>query len=316
MDPARFDSLSRSAANRREVLARLGTGGLAAGLLAALGFRRPVTAQVACSVDIRAYVRLGPSAGIPLVPGATQAGSVEGSLEMTIAGDGLLENAVFILADGTSMPAVGQAIGHQLAVRVALDELRTLVFQGVSQQPLRVCQGPVDGSLIGPTEGDLGDWRGIFSGSGTADTGSTTGSEATSSVLESTAVPLVPTLEPTVAPTPTSACIPFTKEQVCGPLKCGNVDDGCGGTLDCGDPCTAIGATCVLNSCCTPFTEEEYCLGRCGPIAGICGDTLYCGSCAEGSTCVAEHCCGSPGTACMVGGDCCSGSCSMLNGCN
>ena len=143
MDPVRFDSLTRSAANRREVVTKLGLSGMAAALAAGFGVRRASAATVACSLDLRAYVRLGPSAGVPLTAAATQAGSIDGTLQLAITDDGTLEGTAFILADGTSLPVVGQAIGHQLAVRVALDELRTLVLQGVAQQSLLTCQGPL-----------------------------------------------------------------------------------------------------------------------------------------------------------------------------
>lgn len=317
MEPARFDSLTRSAANRRDLLTRLGAGGLAAGLLAAFGFRRPLEAQGACSLDLRAFVRLGPSAGVPLVPTATQAGSIEGSLELTIVGDGSIENAVFVLGDGTSLPVTGQAIGYQLAVRVALDEQRTLVLQGVAEQPLSSCQGAIDGSLIGPTEGDLGDFHAALAG---GDVGNSPGAASTEASSAGAAPAPVTAPEtslptPTPVPIPPSGCEPLGPADVCTLGSCGPYDDGCGGFVNC--PTCLPTELCTDGKCCTPQSAFEFCSpGQCGVWTEPCGTGVECGDCPIGFSCVSLNCCGNPGQGCSVGSDCCSGSCSMLNGCN
>lgn len=316
MEPARFDSLTRSAANRRDLLTRLGLGGLAAALAANLGVRRASAQTVSCSLDLRASVRLGPSAGIPLMPSATQAGSVAGTLQLGIAGDGSLETAEFLLTDGTSLPVTGQAIGHQLAVRVALDDLRSLVLQGVAQQPLRICEGSIDGSLIGPTDGDLGDFHAMaISGGGESASSGIAAPAATSATTDSVATS-TPTTIANPTPSPTAECLPLGNLELCGDRNCGPRDDGCGGIVDCGG--CLPGEKCgSFQVCCTPLTAAEYCTPeQCGLWAEPCGDLVDCGGCDAGYECPAGACCGATGTGCFVGSECCSGSCSMLNGCN
>lgn len=321
MDPARFDSLTRSAANRREVVSKFGVGGLAAALAAGLGVRRASAQTVACSLDLRASVRLGPSAGTPLIPAATQMGSIEGTLQLAIAGDGSLESAAFVLADGTSLPVAGQAIGHRLSVRIAMDADRTLVLQGVAQDPLRTCQGQIDGSLIVPAEGDLGDFHAELTGAVTGIPTEAAINSATTTLEGPTAPALAPTSAPDVpspTPSPTAVCLPFGPAEVCVFGICGQHNDGCGGVIDCGNAACAADAVCVRGSCCVGSSAATVCGDdrMCGFWINECDLDVDCGGCEGGFTCVDRYCCGAPGIGCLVGGDCCSGSCSMLNGCN
>ena len=59
--------------------------------------------------------------------------------------------------------------------------------------------------------------------------------------------------------------------------NCGTIaDDGCGGTLNCGN--CAANQTCTNNVCvnnCVP----QGCNGRCGAVSDGCGGTLDCGAC-------------------------------------
>lgn len=324
MDAGQFDSLTRSAANRRQLLARLSAGGVGAALWAVLGPRRITAAQVTCSLELRATVRLGPSAGIPLVANATEAGALSGTLEMTISDDGALSDAAFLLVDGTSLPVVGQAVGHQLAARVALSDGTELVVQGVGEQPLQDCSGRVDGSLVGPGEGDLGDWHAIGAGRAASDVGAAGPSLV--SVTSAAAAPTVTTPEPTpislvptTGPTPTAVCLPLGPSEVCDPGSCGSRDDGCGGTVECG-LCVSP-SLCFNGACCNPGYWETICNGnvRCGYWDDGCGSTVDCGSswCPSGFECSGNsgYCCGVAGQGCSVGSECCSGSCSPLNGC-
>lgn len=85
-----------------------------------------------------------------------------------------------------------------------------------------------------------------------------------------------------------STCTPRTCAQL--GFVCGQVGDGCGGTLNCGT--CPIGSTCggggVPGVCyantCTPLT----CAGQgfnCGQVSDGCGGALNCGTCPTGTTC-------------------------------
>ena len=81
---------------------------------------------------------------------------------------------------------------------------------------------------------------------------------------------------------------------------CGKVGDGCGGTVDCGDTCSAFKAGWVCDtskglcvggpSCarvaCTVAGGGQYC----GDIGDGCGGTLQCGDCPGSGTCASNVC--------------------------
>ena len=86
---------------------------------------------------------------------------------------------------------------------------------------------------------------------------------------------------------------------------CGKVGDGCGGTVDCGDTCSAFragwvcdtsqglcagGPSCVRTAC-TVAGGGQYC----GDIGDGCGGTLHCGDCPGSGTCSNNVC---PGLGC------------------
>lgn len=82
-------------------------------------------------------------------------------------------------------------------------------------------------------------------------------------------------------------CTPLT---TCAPGVCGLAGDGCGGTVDCGDPCEGD-QVCYASSCCTP---KVACTSNdCGIVSDDCGGTLDCsGSGCEAGQCQADgHCC-------------------------
>jgi len=115
------------------------------------------------------------------------------------------------------------------------------------------------------------------------------------------------------------ACVPVT----CGADQCGTIDDGCGGTVDCGIDCSALGTNgacdTATNTCeCTPTTCGS---DACGSFDDGCGGTLDCGTdcsalgtngtcdtatntcaCAP-STCGADQC-GAPDDGCGTALDC------------
>lgn len=96
-------------------------------------------------------------------------------------------------------------------------------------------------------------------------------------------------------------CAPTT----CAALNknCGQVADGCGGTLDCGgcDAGESCGASGQPNVCgpgtCTPRTCADV-GANCGDLEDGCGGTLNCGSCSEPQSC------GGGGSPNVCGGAC------------
>ena len=78
------------------------------------------------------------------------------------------------------------------------------------------------------------------------------------------------------------------QEDIRAADSCGKMSDGCGGELDCGTACPAMGDAAVVcstkNKCCIPKSCGQ---GNCGDLADGCGTTLHCGGCdtAKGETC-------------------------------
>ena len=159
MDADRFDSLSRRMAaptTRRATLgamvaSALGLGAVAPTVQAAQG-------QV-CTMAFVTTVRVGPSVSQPLTPDGNQPGQLQGELRFSLSQTGNLENAALQLANGTNLPVVGQATGHALQLRIALDENLAVVAQGVGAEEIAACKGAVDGTTAGPQTGDLGEWH-------------------------------------------------------------------------------------------------------------------------------------------------------------
>jgi len=104
----------------------------------------------------------------------------------------------------------------------------------------------------------------------------------------------------------TSSCVggPDCKKLVCdgnpNARYCGKVGDACGGTVDCGDTCSAFkagwvcdtsqglctgGPSCVRTAC-TAAGGGQYC----GDIGDGCGGTLHCGDCPGSGTCTSNIC--------------------------
>jgi hypothetical protein len=162
MDADRFDALSKRVATPTTRRATLG-----AMIASALGLAgvppAPTSAQAdqgqICSMAFMATVRMGPSTSQPLVSGATQPGQLQGDLSFALAKSGNLENAGLKLADGTTLPVVGQATGHALQLRITLNGRVALVAMGVGEGEITACEGAVDGTTVGPQMGDLGEWQ-------------------------------------------------------------------------------------------------------------------------------------------------------------
>lgn len=168
MDAEQFDSLTRQFGTSTSRRVALGAG-VAGGVLRALGFgpvaaeEQPTQEQAAqastCTLAFAANVRLGPSLKQALTETGTTPGELRGQLRFALDAKGTLQNASLRLADGTSLPVIGEATGHALQVRITLAERVALVAVGVGEQPIADCRGAIDGVVTGPQVGDLGDWH-------------------------------------------------------------------------------------------------------------------------------------------------------------
>lgn len=98
-----------------------------------------------------------------------------------------------------------------------------------------------------------------------------------------------------------------TPATSCPEGVCRSVDDGCGGMLDCANNC-AGSEVCHNGACCTPDTACTA--GECGQVNDGCGGTTDCsGNCSSGQVCHNGSCC-TPDTTCG------SGECGPVsNGC-
>ncbi len=129
------------------------------------------------------------------------------------------------------------------------------------------------------------------------------------------------------------ACVTFCAEGdiACTPLKCttgmcGQVGDGCGGTIDCG-PCTCVPQKCTTSVCgkvgdgcggtldCAPCTcvPQKCTTSMCGQVGDGCGGTLDCQPCCVPRTCDPNSC-GIIPDGCGGTIDC--GSCCVPNKCS
>lgn len=100
------------------------------------------------------------------------------------------------------------------------------------------------------------------------------------------------------------ACI-FSCETV--GKNCGEIDNGCGGTVWCGDCASdeVCGSAGLDNVCCTPTNCAEQ-GANCGELSDGCGGVLDCGSCGDDETC------GAGGLNQCGEGDCTPTTCEVL----
>jgi len=322
MDGRAFDDMSRAMAMgmpRRQLLARLGAGGLGAGLLAAIGVERtrsalPAAQDDTCRLTLVANVRLGPSAGAVLA--GTTPGELRGELSFALGDGGAIDRGRLRLADGDELPVVGQAIGRAVHLRVQLTQRQPVVLVGTAAEDLGACRGAVDGLLTGPQAGDLGDWH----ATATALRRQSGGSSGTGGGPAPTEErpPLFATRTPTAAATgtaPPDATAPGTappgETATAGACPAGQTDcDGaCVDLMTDRDHCGLCGASC---------TQAQICCG--GGCVGHLTDAANCGACgtacAAGEACLNGLCqeppptlCRQQGEACGSDGDCCVGWC-------
>ena len=338
MDPRAFDDLSRTlaqSASRRQAVARFGTAGMLAGLVAALGRGRIGALAAAqgetCRLAIVATVRVGPDAETLMqtdVPG-----ELRGEISFALDPDGAIAEGRFLLDGGPELPVVGQATGRALNLRAdfaAIQEGLALVLVGTAQEPLSRCTGPLDGLLTGPLPGDLGDWH------ATAVTGTGSGTSAADANRVPTVAAPVATATPTPVPPRQESCLP-------GLTRCGGACvDVLSDVRNCGVcqlACSA-GAACIGGSCICPPDRATSCNGvcvdlgsdrnNCGRCASVCESGLVAAEC-RGGACVRADCavgleycgavdlcrdlssdpahCGACARACMPGEFCSGGVC-------
>ncbi len=296
MDGHAFDELSRAMARglpRRQVLVRLGAGGLGAALLGAVGLDRAGTARTAaqaetCRLEIVANVRFGPSAGT-IIRGPMP-GELRGELRFTLGPDGAIDQGRWRLEDdteedGTELAVVGQATGRAITLRVQAEEDLVIVLVGAAEQDLTACRGAVDGLLTGPQAGDLGDWHAIATPLGDPEASATappaTVSPTATTVTEAetpTPEPETPTPEPET-PTPEPNDCPTPGETRCGgacvdlgfdEANCGECGNACGAEQICRQgicrvirDCAAQGLTDCGGACVDTASDPNHC-GECG----------------------------------------------------
>jgi hypothetical protein len=328
MESNRFDALSRAFANRtsrRNALRRFGLGGLGAGALAVAGLNDSASAaaNAICVLALTAPVATGPDKGT----------AYTGDLSLTIGSNGAIDAASLKLADGKTHPAVGQATGRAINLRVDLGGGKTLALTGTGEQDLLLCRGTVDGTFGGPDVADLGTWHAVkktssSGGNGNAAGGAPTaiaagasagngsGSGTTPAPVQTTPPP-AGTTTTTRAPTTTTStttttttAVPTTTTTVAPPLPC---------------PGAQSPAEILCNGVCVDTDSDPNNCGACGSICTNldCLGGRECG-CSQDFTACASGCvnlasdtanCGACGTACGQYQDCQGGNCVDTGGC-
>jgi hypothetical protein len=101
-----------------------------------------------CVFDISGTTDLGPNTGQ----------TFQGTLSLGIGPDGAIDSGTLQLADGTTVPLVGQAIGRSLRLRVGSDAASVVTFTGSGVSPLDECAGIITGAFVGPGLQNVGVW--------------------------------------------------------------------------------------------------------------------------------------------------------------
>ncbi|MER3485630.1 MAG: hypothetical protein C4345_06355, partial [Chloroflexota bacterium] len=128
MDGDRFDRLSRSLAersSRRQAIRRLGAGGVAGGVLSALGFRAAQAQEIrTCRLELEATVAIGPN----------RRTIYAGELTLEIDPEGAIDQGTLVTEDGDTYDLVGQATGRALNLRITVGDGQVLALTGTGQQ--------------------------------------------------------------------------------------------------------------------------------------------------------------------------------------
>jgi hypothetical protein len=156
MDANRIDDVSRLLAlraSRRRTLRRAGAGGLAAGLLSAVGFRRATAAQdeTTCIFRFSSEIAFGRDEG----------DVYDGTLSIVVGPDGAIDEGEFETDDGDVFAVVGHVTGRGVHLRVQVGDGQVLAMIGTAEREVPLCRGRIDGTFGGPRPGDLGSWSAV-----------------------------------------------------------------------------------------------------------------------------------------------------------
>lgn len=333
MESERFDALTRSVASRRSLMAKAGGGGLGAIVLGALGLREEAAAATTCVLDARLFVRIGPSAGFPLLPKQTKSGQLTGQLHLTISSKGDLAGSTFVLADGTSFPVAGSVSSHLIGLRITLAKGQVLTLQGVDDGAVTACKGAIDGGLVGPHDGDIGDWHATVAPGGAPSATPTATDGSGSQGGAPTPIPANSSgtsgsSQPTDTPAPTTTTTTTTAAPTDTPTEvvCGECQTPLSRGIGNGNPCNPIAdnTPCSVGLCCGGICGDlsnnpNHC-GACGTVCpgGCCQNSTCCLNCGSGETDCNGACinlnadannCGACGNVCPSGQICFSGGC-------
>ncbi len=319
MDGDRFDRLSRSLAersSRRQAIRRLGAGGVAGGVLSALGFRaaRAQEDEIrTCRLELEATVAIGPN----------RRTIYAGELTLEIDPEGAIDQGTLVTEAGDTYDLVGQAIGRALNLRITVGDGQVLALTGTGQQDIVLCRGSISGTFGGPEVGDLGTWTAVrrrrqatptpTSGAGTGgESGGTAGGGSDSGGTGGGSGGPTPTPCPPQDCGPTFVLNPATCTCDCPPPydRCGDIC--CFGGAICTDPgsgsCSCPPGTEPCNEVCTPscpsgqyFDASCQCTAQtsCGAGETLCNGMCVSTSCQpyqlfDGATCQCVNRC-SPG---------------------
>lgn len=294
MDGQRFDTLSRRIAGR--VTRRATVGGLVASAIGAPfepALARAAKDQV-CTLAFETTALIGPSQEQGISAGSPQPGQLQGQLRFSLSESGNLEHAALVLPDGASFKVVGQATGHALQFRIALDERRAVVATGVGEREITECSGAIDGMTMGPLTGDLGEWHAqgqARAGRAAAADGQSGEASAAAQATQPTPVP-APNAAPQALPldcgVDSAACNGVCVDVLFDPGNCGQ----------CGMRCTreeaCVAGTCQPSAALTvPPGQATECFADMALCNGVCidvmGDRANCGSC--GFQCTGRNIC-------------------------
>lgn len=100
-----------------------------------------------CSGQFTGTVRIGPDAGFVL----------SGKLTIRIDEKGVIEG-MLVRENAAAVRTGGQANGRAINLIFHLPDEKIMFGVGTLENDIRECRGAVGGPLVGPAEGDIGDW--------------------------------------------------------------------------------------------------------------------------------------------------------------
>ena len=122
----------------------IGGGGGGAAAAAAAG------AQKCTLTGLVATIRIGPDRGFRLA----------GSADLLVDGSGSISGSL-AQSNHTTGSVVGQANGRAINLVFNLAGGRQVFSTGTLVNDIRACQGLMRGPVVGPRQGDIGDWAGL-----------------------------------------------------------------------------------------------------------------------------------------------------------